>query len=699
MKELSFQDLDVLIRNNELSFFNIYNSDISIQSQATAQYYLQHQYDTIDIAQLPSIYFTDIELFHDNKEPEPFKDGKSVINAITVSNSKYKKIKSYLFLIDRNFKKFGIISDSNFNFDNFIKERQNKYLKQLVENKYLTEDFEIEINVFNDELIMIKKFWEDLHTDDPFIATGWYSDSFDYPYLYNRTVNLIGTKVQANQIVSKFGYIEEFNGLIRIPDITIADLLYLYKPRDEGGLNLGRKRSQYTLDFIAEQELGLKKLEYKEANITLDNLYLNDPETFLLYNIIDVILVRKLNDKLRHINLQNMMRRVLRTSFGGSLVGSSNTFDTFVFSKLLESNKYVRYGIKREMSKSIDEEQVKPFPIPQSKKWAIKPVSISAKQYQAITTKYPGAFVKSPVPTIINDGSIIIDLDASALYPSSILQYNISFDSYRARILSTCTYKTIELLNNVLGKTNFPDALSSSLFKMCVDYVNNKDITKKAQTITELYYIMMHLFETLYKSNLPLSDITNPKTDFSCILLKTYLIPLLDIINLIHPANNDYIQFVYDYIFMDPDKLKNTYQYLYIIHNINSPKINIQQHSLNETLQFIKSYILTLAGTLFTKHEDQTGLFTDFLNQTGNLRKIYQRKMLEFHEDSEEYHFNDSRQKSIKVVRNTSYGLYGMSGFRYSDNWLAQSITNQAMLTTKTAQYLAEKHLDFKFGK
>ena len=40
-----------------------------------------------------------------------------------------------------------------------------------------------------------------------------------------------------------------------------------------------------------------------------------------------------------------------------------------------------------------------------------------------------------------------------------------------------------------------------------------------------------------------------------------------------------------------------------------------------------------------------------------------------------------------------------MSSFRYSDNWLAQSITNQAMLTTKTAQYLAEQHLQFKFGE
>lgn len=697
MQKLTFQDLDVLMRNKEISFYNIYNADISIQSQTAAKYYLEHQYDTIDVAQNPSIYFVDIELFHDNQKPPPFKEAKALINAITVSNTKFNKYKAYLVLLDRNVEKFGIVN--GIDYEKFIIERQNAYKEQLLKEKYITEEFDIEIEVFNDELTMLKKFWADMHADDPFIASGWNSDGFDFPYLYNRTANLIGTKVQANQIVSKLGHVDEYGGRIRIPEITIADLLYLYKPRSEMGLNLGSTQPQYSLDFISTQELKLKKLEYKEENVTLDNLYLNDPKAFLLYNIIDVVLVRKLNEKLQHVGLQNLIRRIMRTPFSGSLLGSSNTFDTFVFSKLSENKKYIRYGITNEMSKTIDDEQLKAFPVPHSKKWTVKPIKISAKQYQKVTTKYPGAAVRVPKPTIINDGSIVLDLDASALYPNSILQSNISFDSYRARILPTCTYKTIILLNNVLTKTNFPEALAPSLFKMCVDYTQKPTITRKLQTITEIYYIMMHHFETLFKSNLPLYNILTPNTTPAAILLKTYLIPLLDIINLIHPSNLGYNQFVYDYLFMDQDELAKQYQTIYIIHNTNSPKLNIQQHSLTETLAFMKKYSTTLAGTIFTKHEDHTGLFTDFLKQTGNLREVYRKKMKEVPEDSEEYKFNNARQKSVKVVRNTSYGLYGMSGFRYSDNWLAQSITNQAMLTTKTAQYLAEQHLQFKFGE
>ena len=156
MQNLTFQDLDVLMRNKEISFFNIYNADISIQSQTTAKYYLEHQYDTIDTPQNLSIYFIDIELFLDNKKPPPFKEALSLINAITVSNTKFKKYKSYLVLLNKNVEKFGIVDGIDYN--KFIIERQNAYKEQLVKTKYLDHDYEIEIEIFNDELTMLKSF-------------------------------------------------------------------------------------------------------------------------------------------------------------------------------------------------------------------------------------------------------------------------------------------------------------------------------------------------------------------------------------------------------------------------------------------------------------------------------------------------------------------------------------------------------------
>lgn len=697
MQNLTFQDLEILIRNKELAYYNVYNVDIPTQSQYAAKYYQDHSYDTIDINQNISVLFLDIEFFSNFQEPSSIKEAEQPINAITTSFTKEKKLKSYFLLNEQNFEKFGILQRKDFDYNAFIEKRQSTYLETLIEKKYLDEDFTIEILIFNDELELLKTFWHDLHQLDPLALSGWNCDRFDMPYLYYRTTKLIGSKIETDQIVSKFGYVRTREDLINIPEFVIADLLYLYKPRSEMGLNLGKTQPQYTLDWISENELKMKKLEYKDKKMSLDELYLTDPETFLLYNIVDTILVRKLDHKLKHIDLQNLIRRVMTSTFSQSLSGSSVIFDTLVFRKLLEAKKFVRFGISNEQTKSLEVADIQDFPIPYNKKWQVKPVKISSKQYQDITTKYPGAFVKSPHPMIINDGSIVIDLDATALYPSLILQNNISFDSYKARILPPCTYKTIQLLNSVLGKSNYPTALPDSLLKMAISYADTKDITRKKATITNIYYILMYLFQTLQKANLPFSQIIQPKTDNEVILLKTYLIPLLDVINLIHPANLDYNQFVYDYLFMPSDDLTKKYNIIYVIHNVNSSYINVQPHSLLETLDLFKKYSGTLAGTLFNKHEEHTGLFTDFLNQTGNLRGVYQKKMLAAEKGSDDYIFNNARQKSIKVVRNTSYGLYGQKSFRYSNNWLAQSITNQAVLSIKMAQYLTEQHLKFKY--
>ena len=55
--------------------------------------------------------------------------------------------------------------------------------------------------------------------------------------------------------------------------------------------------------------------------------------------------------------------------------------------------------------------------------------------------------------------------------------------------------------------------------------------------------------------------------------------------------------------------------------------------------------------------------------------------------------FENKNQNVFKRVMNTCYGLYGMSGFRYSDNWLARSITNNSLHALKIAMFKAEEYL------
>jgi DNA polymerase elongation subunit (family B) len=81
----------------------------------------------------------------------------------------------------------------------------------------------------------------------------------------------------------------------------------------------------------------------------------------------------------------------------------------------------------------------------------------------------------------------------------------------------------------------------------------------------------------------------------------------------------------------------------------------------------------------------------------GNLRKEFRAKLKEFKKGSEQFDFYNARQLAVKVIMNSSYGTYGLSSFRYSNHWLAQSITSQGRLTIKLAQYMTEQFLRNKY--
>ncbi len=149
---------------------------------------------------------------------------------------------------------------------------------------------------------------------------------------------------------------------------------------------------KYSLDYIAEKELKLKKLEYNNDGKSIDNFYRDDPIHYLLYNIIDVILCNKLNQKLQHIELHNMIRRIMKVPFSASLRGSAVLFDSFVFHELRKQNKNIRFGIIAERSMTISKEELKLLPrpkIPLVKKETIS--EITQREFTSILFRYPGA--------------------------------------------------------------------------------------------------------------------------------------------------------------------------------------------------------------------------------------------------------------------------------------------------------------------
>lgn len=128
----------------------------------------------------------------------------------------------------------------------------------------------------------------------PTIVTGWNIDGYDVPYLYNRLKIVLGED-RANML-SPIGVVEynEYRNKWHIAGVSTIDYLPLYKKYTY------KEAPNYQLNTIATLELGRGKVKYEG---TLDDLYANDIDTFIEYNLEDVRLVVDMEKKLKMIEL------------------------------------------------------------------------------------------------------------------------------------------------------------------------------------------------------------------------------------------------------------------------------------------------------------------------------------------------------------------------------------------------------------
>ena len=158
--------------------------------------------------------------------------------------------------------------------------------------------------------------------DDADVISGWNSEGFDVPYTVNRISRLIGKEytrkfclwgqLPQRREFEKYGRtLETFDFIGRVH----LDYLELYRKYNYHEMHT------YRLDAIGEYELGEKKIQYEG---TLDQLYNNDFEKFIAYNRQDVMLLKKLDDKLKFIDLTNLIAHAntvgLRTTLGAVAV-------------------------------------------------------------------------------------------------------------------------------------------------------------------------------------------------------------------------------------------------------------------------------------------------------------------------------------------------------------------------------------------
>ena len=245
---------------------------------------------------------------------------------------------------------------------------------------------------------LLLKFLSALEEIRPHILTGWNSDNFDIPYLYNRIKRLLGKKVAHR--LSPIGevYYSPYRNRYSIAGISSLDYMVVYKKFSYSEL------PSYALNAISMKELGRGKIEYEG---TLDDLMENDIQTFIEYNITDVELVLELDKKLQYIDLLRGICHVGHVPY-----------EDFVY-----SSKYLEGAVLTYLKKAGN---------------VVAPNKPADRREKMAELKekgedgFIGAFVKDPMP---GKYEWVYDLDLTSLYPSIIMTLNISPETKVAKIL------------------------------------------------------------------------------------------------------------------------------------------------------------------------------------------------------------------------------------------------------------------------
>lgn len=246
----------------------------------------------------------------------------------------------------------------------------------------------INIYFFRSELDLLYAFLDQYEAIGPTIISGWNSDYFDVPYLYNRIAQQCGRNAAGR--LSPIGKLKfsKFRGKWSIAGVSSLDYLDLYKKFTYSQL------PNYRLDTVGRLEVKLGKIEYDGS---LDDLFDADLWKFIEYNLQDVRILVELDQKLQLIELVRgicHLGHVPYEDYGYSSKFLEGTIVTYLHRKnIIVTNKPAGGRELMDAQNEDDEEGFK------------------------------GAYVKEPVPGLYD---WVYSLDLQSLYPSIIMSLNIS---------------------------------------------------------------------------------------------------------------------------------------------------------------------------------------------------------------------------------------------------------------------------------
>ena len=407
-----------------VSGFNIYGNPGFIQQYITDRFPNDIQFDR-DLINVTTI---DIETAYEGGFPEP-DEAKNEILAITVKSN-----------IDGVYHVWG-------------------YGDYDVEKALIKPVSYIQCK---SEAAMLKSFLDHWSSPkySPDVITGWNSRFFDIPYLVNRTSKVLG--VEFVKKFSPWGMVNERKITRRnkeyityeLQGIESLDYLELFQ---KFGYSYGAQES-YKLNHIAYVVLGERKLSFEESG-SLKNLYKDDFQKYIDYNMKDVQLVDRLEDKMGLITLAMTI----------AYKGGVNYSDVFGTTRIWESIIYRKLKSQKIMPIIRDSDSVK--------------------------TAFAGGYVKDPK---VGMHDWVVSFDLNSLYPNIIVQYNMSPETLMTgtddRVQAGVEYY---MENKATPENDVAVAANGSTYhkkfqgvipNIIVDYYDERSATKKLMLASQKEY-------------------------------------------------------------------------------------------------------------------------------------------------------------------------------------------------------------------
>ncbi len=252
---------------------------------------------------------------------------------------------------------------------------------------YVVQGNEVYIKC-KDEWTLCKRFLKQWTNNCPDVLTGWNTKFFDIPYLINRFRKIVGE--EETKLLSPWKYITErktiINGrpmtaydIVGVASLDYIELYRWYAPN-------GKSQESYRLDAIATAEVGETKLSYDEYD-NLHELYRLNYQKFIEYNIKDVELIIKLEEKLKLLELGLTLAYDTKCNYE-DIFAQTRMWDALTYNRLMQDK-----------------------------------IVVPPKETQEKDGMFAGAYVKDPQ---VGLHEWLASFDLNSLYPHLMMQYNIS---------------------------------------------------------------------------------------------------------------------------------------------------------------------------------------------------------------------------------------------------------------------------------